>query len=201
MKTKKCTKCGKRKKWLAFPDNPTVKCGKDCWCKICRSEYGKVHYQKNLEENRTTRREYSRLHSEEHKSTANAWYKENRKRIRKEAYNKYWSDPEKARFQSRNIRHKRIYGITIEQKNEIGETRGCGICGTKDTGIYATGPKQGQKREWHSDHEHETGKFRDILCDSCNYLIGNCKENPEILVKAIDYLKKHGGKDVKASNS
>jgi hypothetical protein len=43
------------------------------------------------------------------------------------------------------------------------------------------------------DHNHETGKLRDLLCSSCNLLLGNCRENEEILLSAIRYLRKHNG--------
>jgi len=41
------------------------------------------------------------------------------------------------------------------------------------------------------DHDHETGKARDWLCDSCNTGLGRFKDNVELLEKAINYLKKH----------
>jgi hypothetical protein len=41
------------------------------------------------------------------------------------------------------------------------------------------------------DHDHETGKARDWLCDSCNTGLGRFKDNIELLEKAINYLKKH----------
>ncbi|MCF6278728.1 MAG: endonuclease VII domain-containing protein [Flavobacteriaceae bacterium] len=41
------------------------------------------------------------------------------------------------------------------------------------------------------DHDHETGKARDWLCDSCNTGLGRFKDNIELLEKAINYLKKY----------
>ena len=38
------------------------------------------------------------------------------------------------------------------------------------------------------DHNHVTGKVRGILCKSCNLLIGNAKDNVDILKSAIVYL-------------
>jgi hypothetical protein len=43
----------------------------------------------------------------------------------------------------------------------------------------------------HVDHCHVTGKIRGLLCFSCNKLLGDAKDNPQILVNAIRYL---GGK-------
>jgi hypothetical protein len=39
------------------------------------------------------------------------------------------------------------------------------------------------------DHSHKTGKVRGLLCDSCNKGLGMFKDNPELLKKAILYLK------------
>ncbi len=41
------------------------------------------------------------------------------------------------------------------------------------------------------DHDHETGKARDWLCDSCNTGLGRFKDKIELLEIAIEYLKKH----------
>lgn len=41
------------------------------------------------------------------------------------------------------------------------------------------------------DHDHNTGKARDWLCDSCNTGLGRFKDNIELLEKAINYLKRH----------
>lgn len=42
------------------------------------------------------------------------------------------------------------------------------------------------------DHDHDTGKVRALLCRNCNLMIGNAKENPEILIRASTYLREHG---------
>jgi len=41
------------------------------------------------------------------------------------------------------------------------------------------------------DHDHKTGKAREWICDSCNTGLGRFKDDPEIIRKAIDYLKKY----------
>lgn len=42
------------------------------------------------------------------------------------------------------------------------------------------------------DHDHTTGKVRGLLCHQCNKAIGLFRESPEVLKKAIVYLKRHG---------
>lgn len=41
------------------------------------------------------------------------------------------------------------------------------------------------------DHDHITGKAREWICDSCNTGLGRFKDDPKLLQKAIDYLKKY----------
>ncbi len=40
-----------------------------------------------------------------------------------------------------------------------------------------------------ADHDHDTGRGRDWICDSCNTGIGRFKDDIEILEKVIEYLK------------
>lgn len=41
------------------------------------------------------------------------------------------------------------------------------------------------------DHDHNTGKGREWICDSCNTGLGRFKDDVELLQKAIRYLKKY----------
>lgn len=43
------------------------------------------------------------------------------------------------------------------------------------------------------DHCHETGKIRGLLCMRCNAGLGNFRDDPELLVAAINYLKENPG--------
>lgn len=76
----------------------------------------------------------------------------------------------------------RKFGLNSIEWNKLFELQNkqCRICKTKET-----------TREWHTDHNHETGKIRGILCFNCNHLLGNCKDNVAILKNAIKYLEKH----------
>jgi hypothetical protein len=42
------------------------------------------------------------------------------------------------------------------------------------------------------DHDHVTGKNRELLCRFCNLLLGNSKDRIAVFERAIEYLKKHG---------
>lgn len=78
------------------------------------------------------------------------------------------------------------YGITIEAYDALLESQnfGCKLCG------QAFADKKG-KRNLCVDHDHKTGRIRGLLCLSCNKMLGYAKDNPTLLLKAIQYLKKN----------
>lgn len=97
---------------------------------------------------------------------------------------KTWSqdNPEK----KANQRLKAAFGITLDQFNKMlaQQNGGCAICGT--TILTKT------KSRHYVDHNHKTGKVRGILCHHCNFGIGHFQDNPNLLTKAADYLKRTG---------
>jgi len=64
------------------------------------------------------------------------------------------------------------------------QKRKCAICRRN----LAKVPPQQQ----HVDHIHGTGFVRGLLCKSCNNMLGNAKDNPDILRQAADYLDERG---------
>lgn len=66
------------------------------------------------------------------------------------------------------------YGITEEFYNSECE-KGCQICSSKE--------------RLHIDHNHDTGKYRGILCGKCNQGIGLLNDSAEQLQKAVIYLQ------------
>lgn len=88
-------------------------------------------------------------------------------------YRKKWAKTNKHKDKFWNAR--RLYGISKEQFNSLSEE--CRIC--KST------------QNLHIDHDHSTGKFRDVLCHHCNTGLGMFKESIELMLKAIEYIKTH----------
>jgi hypothetical protein len=86
-------------------------------------------------------------------------------------------------FKKRSMRLKHTYGITREEYDlKLQEQdNGCAICKSD---------KPGGNGGFYVDHNHTTGQVRGLLCHWCNFMIGQCKENPEILRSGIEYLKK-----------
>lgn len=119
---------------------------------------------------------------EEGRRHRKAYYKENRKAIIvsvaawKKAHHKQYL----------NARLLSEYGITLERYEEMeGRQKGlCAICGKPQD------PKARGTRLY-PDHDHRTGKSRELLCCYCNSLLGFAREDLAILNGAIEYLRKH----------
>lgn len=99
------------------------------------------------------------------------------KKYSKETYNKY-------KLKHRNKHLMKKFGITNEQYEEMLKAQDgkCAICKTTETGQY---------QYFSIDHNHKTNKIRELLCMSCNTILGHVKENKESLLQAIAYLEKH----------
>jgi hypothetical protein len=88
--------------------------------------------------------------------------------------------PEKqARY--RELRYRRLYGVGLAQVEAMQrQQKGtCAVCGLEPSGPF------------HVDHDHKTGKVRELLCLHCNALLGHCSDSIEVLKQAIAYLERH----------
>ena len=106
----------------------------------------------------------------------------------KEYWGKIKNNPEiknKNRLRTKKYNLKAVYNITLEDYNELVEKQNglCAICGKVETTSNQFG-----SRPLCVDHNHETGIVRGLLCAQCNHLLGNAKDNIEILQKAIIYM-------------
>ena len=82
---------------------------------------------------------------------------------------------------------KRTFGISLDDYNLMLEAQQglCAICGNPELDICN---KKGSTRNLAVDHCHTTGKVRGLLCRGCNQGLGNFRDNPDFLAKAISYL-------------
>lgn len=86
-------------------------------------------------------------------------------------------DSEKESLRKRIHRLKYKYGITLEDYNKMYiEQQGlCKICANYFDKLVV-------------DHCYTTGKVRGLLCNYCNFGLGNFKDNTNLLNRAIIYL-------------
>jgi hypothetical protein len=94
---------------------------------------------------------------------------ENKHLAKSLCYTHYWMNAKKI-----NIDHEA--DLLIKNHNGV-----CDICGTDKPG-YAG-------RRLAIDHDHSTGIVRGMLCQKCNVGLGNFNDNPDLLLKAVQYLK------------
>ena len=75
---------------------------------------------------------------------------------------------------------KEFYYNLLESQNGV-----CGLCKSefKDT--------DKNRKDMVIDHCHATGKVRGILCRKCNTGLGLFNEDPDLLLKSYEYIKKH----------
>ncbi|MER5701995.1 endonuclease VII domain-containing protein [Micromonospora sp. NPDC002296] len=78
---------------------------------------------------------------------------------------------------TREYHLRRRYGIGQKESDELLDEQGgaCAICGGAD-------PQ-------HLDHDHRTGWVRGILCFNCNGGLGQFRDSPTRLARAITYLR------------
>jgi hypothetical protein len=75
--------------------------------------------------------------------------------------------------------------VTYEAMERAQESL-CAICRQPETAVY-----KGVLCRLVVDHDHKTGVVRGLLCRACNVALGNFRDDPIRLQRAIDYLTPH----------
>lgn len=168
MKSKKCTKCGKRKRLKYFYKHKTTRDGYHTQCKKCcrkiSDEWAKKNWNKVLK-------------------SCRKYYKNNRQKIYERKKNKWKKHPIKRKRYQQEKHLKYKFNLTLkEYKILIEKQKGkCLICNKK--------PKNKIKK-LSIDHDHKTGKIRGLLCHNCNVIIGLAHEDIKILKNIAKYLQR-----------
>lgn len=90
------------------------------------------------------------------------------------------------------------YGLTLrDYERMVAEQDGlCAIC------------KRAERRMMHGkvaalsvDHDHRTGVVRQLLCSTCNFVIGHLENNPVDPHLLVAYLDRHGSDGASPSES
>lgn len=160
-----CVKCGTTR------DNETVLCS-ECRNRrneVQRSEENKLRRRLTRSKYKSQENAYRRLPHVKAKARARAAM-----RRQKPSYKKYWDERGKI------IQKLARRGLTIDDFNKMLELQGgkCATCGDIPKKICI-------------DHDHITGKVRQLLCNGCNTSLGMVKERPEVLRALASYLERH----------
>ncbi len=162
IKSEQIPKGMKKCKYCDFMGNVTDFAKGRLRCNDCHQKYEKDRWGRNAEKHAAYKKErYEKVSKEADKKRANDWYYRNKDRVK-----------------AKNI--ERLYGISNEEYEEmqIRCNNRCELCQKIVDKLCV-------------DHNHTTGKIRGLLCVHCNSLVGYCKEDQQILLSAIDYLKKY----------
>jgi len=128
-------------------------------CSKCGFECEYKKTEKYFHKNKTTK---DGLHS---------WCKKCRKKYYQEQKEQARKNHHKCSLKKNNLTQKEYENIFIEQNGR------CVICGSE----FEKPPDK--------DHNHKTGKFRGLLCNRCNKVLGSVKDNIFILFTMIKYLQ------------
>jgi hypothetical protein len=95
----------------------------------------------------------------------------------------------KARHQAnpdrtRNNDLKRNYGITLQEHQEMYEVQN-GLC------VICKKPGDGKWKKLCVDHDHKTGRVRQLLCRRCNMILGQAYDDKSLFSEFILYLERH----------
>jgi hypothetical protein len=165
METKTCSKCG-------ASYEPNGKSTRNAsWCKPCGAAY---------------MREYQKQNREKMRAIDLRWRQRNRDKIRTITLAKYHAlSPEQKRDRAQKGRKaylQREFGITVERYDEMLRNQNglCAICGNP-----------GGRRLLAVDHDHATGKVRELLCHYCNLALARVEGVPNWNELSLKYLEKH----------
>lgn len=80
-----------------------------------------------------------------------------------------------------------LYGITFAELEAMEQKQNGlrAICGEDGS--------RGKGGKLQIDHCHKTDKVRELLCSSCNRILGIAKDNTGILADCVLYLRRHSG--------
>lgn len=152
-------------------------------------EYQREYYQRNKERLNAKSKKYAIDNKEALTVTRKAWALLNKEKIQQKNKEEYQSLTPKER-KDRDLRCK--YGITLAQYDKMlkEQNNSCACCGITVDTLLTKYPKS-----FHGslvvDHDHETGKVRELLCSKCNTLVGYLEKRKELIPKAYEYINKH----------
>lgn len=144
----------------------------------------------HVEKNRQASYKWRAANREKGNALAKAWRDRNPDRVKE--LNRQWHaanvghraeyNRDYYRRAKRSMHLNKKFGLTEDQYDTmlIAQNNHCATC---------LEPDRSNKR-LAVDHCHKTGKIRGLLCANCNRGIGLFEDDPELMQKAIDYLKR-----------
>ena len=90
-------------------------------------------------------------------------------------------------------KRQRLYGISPQEYETRLAAQGgvCFICRRQEVAASV----HGRLRSLSVDHNHHTGKVRDLLCNTCNRVLGLADDSADRLRAMANYLDRHEMRD------
>lgn len=200
---KPCTGCEKTKPLSEFHKQSKAKDGRQSRCKDCNRDDQRDRYRNRTHSLRTAVKPYAENWGESGRRCTGCqvwkvWAKFSRLKQGHNGFNPRCKECVNKKIRSSrrvNVDHARRaererkgrtganykarYGIDREEFERMARAQlgACSICGNDEKRLVV-------------DHNHSTGKVRDLLCDRCNRAVGVVEE-PGMLEKLLAYLDKH----------
>jgi hypothetical protein len=165
---KVCRKCGERKPLDEFYAMKGMRDGHRNDCIDC---------------NKAAKRERHAANAEQYRERTRKWQAENLERVK--AYQQEYRKRPDVKRRARAAYYAKKRGISLEEADAILEAQGdrCAICKRQVPDRLAS---------MHLDHDHKTGKIRGFLCIDCNHGLGKFRDEPDLLLRAVVYLREGG---------
>lgn len=100
-----------------------------------------------------------------------------------------WCRKCRANYRSEICRGKFRGQLTDDEVRKLKKQQHCDICGGNEIAGSKNNIHVEQLYALVMDHNHNSGKFRGMLCHHCNRGLGNFKDNINTLQAAIEYLR------------
>jgi hypothetical protein len=197
MLTQQCYKCGKVKPISEFHSDTRSRTGIVRTCKECISTYARQYHaahQYSPTAIKTKKCSRCKLVKPISEFAISKYNKLGYASQCKKCYNaahKVFSKEHPTHNSEAQVKSR--YGMTYAEHQLLDKSQNgiCAICGCPETRVN----RLGQIVPLTVDHDHKTGRVRALLCFHCNWGIGHFYDDPELLEKAAEYLRKH--QDVK----
>ena len=160
---------------------------------MTKKEYDHQRYLKRKDAILERNKVYREANRDKLSSSNTEYFQENKIIIQAKRKEYYQRHPEKYREIHKKYREnhreeclsasrKSKYGIDSIEYNQLAESQNnvCAICGNP--------PKYNKTLD--IDHDHATNKTRALLCRHCNMGLGHFNDQPELLEKAAQYLRR-----------
>lgn len=155
-------------------------------CKICKQAENLKYKAKN----RKILCEKNKEYKKNNRDVVNDWQRQDRLK-NPEKYLSYEKERRLKNWKKNSVNESlRTLGCTKEKYELLILTQEnkCAICNKEETKKSRT---PGKICRLAIDHNHDTLKIRGLLCHECNTGLGKFKDSKDLLLKAIEYLKKH----------